>query len=52
MKINEIILAETWPTLFKAFNMLRKSKKFSHLDDDTVRKMAHEVAKKWDQAPN
>jgi hypothetical protein len=50
MKINEII-NESWPTLFKAFNMLRKSKKFSHLDDDTVRKMAHEVAKKWDSAP-
>jgi len=51
MKVNEIILVETWTTFFKALDVLRKSKKFSHLPDETIKKMAHEVAKKWDSAP-
>jgi len=51
MKINEIVLTETWTTFFKALDVLRKSKKFSHLPDETIKKMAHEVAKKWDSAP-
>ena len=50
MKINEII-TETWSTLFKAYDALRKSKKFAHLPDETIKKMAHEVAKKWDSVP-
>lgn len=47
MRINEI-LNESWPTFFKALDMLRKAKKFKHLPDDKLEKMAHEVAKKWD----
>ena len=47
MRINEI-LNESWPTFFRALDMLRKAKKFKHLPDEKLEKMAHEVAKKWD----
>ena len=48
MKIKDITIKESWPTFFRALDMLRKAKKFKHLPDDKLEKMAHEVAKKWD----
>ena len=46
MRANEII-NENWLQIAKAINMLRNAKKFQHLPDETIEKMAHKVVDKW-----